>query len=264
MIEIIFKLLQKPETLVDVGSISPSTITKLSIDKIKSLPIKYGSRTIKIEEIFEVDSYNFVQENAENIKIIFIGSGIEKLWFVGRNMDKGVIEVHGDVGPFAGYEMKGGNLIVKGNAREWLGASMKGGIIEVYKNADDFVGSKPFFDIHNGMGGGKIIIHGNAKNYVGLGMCRGYIEILGSAGDFVGFRMNGGVIVIHKSCGIYPGLEMSNGLIVIRGNVESIDIGFENMYTHVTQNNCRKIFKIFVGDKIVNGSGAIILLDMVY
>ncbi|MEM4552838.1 MAG: formylmethanofuran dehydrogenase subunit C [Ignisphaera sp.] len=262
MIEIIFRLLQRPRVPIDVSNISPSIISGYTINEVKSITIRYGNRVLKAEDLFEIDCYNHLPQDPKSIKIVFKGIGTEKLWFVGKDMKEGAIYVDGDVGPFAGYRMKGGYLIVRGCAREWLGVSMENGIIEVHGEASSFVGAKLFFNNSTGMKGGKIIVRGNAQHYVGFCMQGGYIEIFGDVGDFLGTKMSGGTIVVHGSSGVYPGLEMTNGLIIICKGVEDMDMGFQALEIQDSnQKPYSYCFKAFVGDRLANGFGLIFLLN---
>ncbi|MEM1541029.1 MAG: formylmethanofuran dehydrogenase subunit C [Ignisphaera sp.] len=262
MIEVVFRLLQKPRAPIDISSISPSIIAGYTINEVGSIAIRYGNRVLKAKDLFEIDCYNHIPGDPKLIKIIFTGMGTEKLWFVGKDMEEGIIEVHGNVGPFAGYEMKGGCLIVRGCARECLGVSMENGIIEVHGEAGSFVGAKPFFSNSTGMRGGRIVIRGNAQHYVGFCMRGGYVEIFGDVGDFLGTKMSGGTIVVHGSSGAYPGLEMINGLIIICKGVEDMDTGFEALEIQdYIQKPYSHSFRAFVGDRLANGFGLILLLN---
>lgn len=94
-------------------------------------------------------------------------------------MLKGMIEVKGSVGEYAGgaYRgsvkgMKGGTIIVRGSAGNELGCFMRGGLIKVYGNVGQFVG------MH--MRKGTIYIQGDSEGRVGAEMLEGKIVVSGS------------------------------------------------------------------------------------
>jgi formylmethanofuran dehydrogenase subunit C len=136
---------------------------------------------------------------------------------LGNGLERGTIDVSGDVHNELGYKMKGGKIILNGNSVFGAGIRMTGGTIEVNGYGGDAVGSE--------MKGGEINVNGDVGMSLGSRMRGGSIRVRGNARESVGFRMSGGDIFVQGDCGYNLGSEMSGGKIHIVGDAKLGSVG---------------------------------------
>src|SRR5262249_31895160 len=138
-----------------------------------------------------------------------------KVKWIGREMSRGQIKIHGNAGMHLGAYMKGGTIEVTGNASDWIGAEMEEGLIRIAGNAGGQVGAA-YRGSPSGMNGGTILIGGSAGLEVGMRMKRGVIAVGGMVRGFAGLQMKGGTIFL------LGGAELRTGAWMIRGTIVSL------------------------------------------
>ena len=183
---------------------------KLCTENVHRISVEAGNRVGELGDYFDVAG-----TAAEDRTICFSGD-LRNVYSIGQCMSTGIIEVQGDVGPFAGRGMSGGQIIVNGNADDYLGIEMTGGQINVRGNAADFVGANPPGGKY-GTNHGTIFIEGSAGYSLGRRMRRGTIVVKGSVGALCGWEMLAGTIVVFGSSGDHTGLDMKRGTIILAG-----------------------------------------------
>jgi formylmethanofuran dehydrogenase subunit C len=200
-------LKEQPNVPLEAESISPDTLSGLSYDAIRALPVQLGKRQRRLADFFAVEG--------EASDVIAIKGDARKVKWIGRGMTQGRIQIDGNAGMHLGAHMTGGAIDVSGNVTDWLGAEMTGGFIRVRGNAGGQVGAA-YRGSLSGMTDGTIIVHGTAGLEVGMRMKRGIIFIGGKVRDFAGLQMKGGTIVLGS------GAELRTGAWMIRGTIVSL------------------------------------------
>ncbi|QDT75422.1 formylmethanofuran dehydrogenase subunit C [Lacipirellula limnantheis] len=195
---------------IEMPGLTPGLLARLSLDEIRRMPVRRGSREVLLGDLFLVngdptDEEWMVAGDCRNVHGMGSGSG------------SGSIVVLGPIGPRAGFAMRGGRIEICGNAGDWLGAEMRGGVIRVRGTAGSHVGAATP-GAKRGMAGGTILIDGNAGDEVGVRMRRGLIAVAGSAGANLGFRMLAGTILVFGSTGPHVGMGMRRGTIGVFGS----------------------------------------------
>lgn len=148
----------------------------------------------------------------------------ERVHGLAAGIDKGEVEVEGDVGDYAAMligrrEQKergepGPKIVINGNAGAYLADNAWAGEVIVKGSAGDYAGVYAY--------GGTIVIHGNAGNGVGQLLKGATIIVNGSVGDVVGLYMVGGTIVITGDAGEALGDWIIRGEIFIAGKYKSL------------------------------------------
>ena len=192
---------------LEAERLSPDTISALSNEAIRALPVYLGKRQHRVDDFFAV-------EGAASDELEIRGDATKVKW-IGRGMTRGRITIFGNAGMHLGAYMQGGTVEVSGNVSDWLGAEMTGGLIRVGGNAGGQVGGA-YRGSLVGMRDGTILIGGSAGLEVGMRMKRGLIAVAGSVKDFSGLEMRGGTIVTRG------GAELRTGAWMIRGTIISL------------------------------------------
>jgi formylmethanofuran dehydrogenase subunit C len=198
-------LKEQPNVPLEAEVISPDRTAGLTNDAIRALPVFLGKRGCRLDDFFDVDG-------ADGTELELRGD-LAKVKWIGREMTRGHIRVHGNVGMHLGAYMKGGTIEVSGSASDWVGAEMTGGLIRVAGNAGGQAGAA-YRGSLAGMKGGAILIGGSAGLEVGMRMKRGVIAIAGPVRDFAGLQMKGGTIFLCAGAEIRTGAWMFRGTIV--------------------------------------------------
>ncbi len=222
---------------VTAECINPSVFQDKSMEEIAALEVWEGNRKKILGDLFKI------QEDPTETPNIILNGEASQVRKVGIGMEKGEIEIYGNVGMHVGEKMRGGKITVRGDAAGWAGSNMKGGLIEILGNAADYLAS-PYRGSSGGMSKGKIIVHGNAGSDVAVFMKGGLIKIHGSAGPFLGFRMRGGTIHVEKNVGRRVAACMTGGKIVVSGSLDDIPPTF-------TINGIKPKVKIEEGEKAI-------------
>jgi formylmethanofuran dehydrogenase subunit C len=190
---------------LEAEALSPDIIGKSSQDEIRKLPVFQGNRKYPLNDFFEV--------TGERSFSLQLHGDLAQVKWIGKDMTRGSIVIHGNAGMHLGSAMKGGSIVVHGNTGDWLGAEMAGGLIHVHGNAGGQVGAA-YRGSRKGMKSGAILVGGMAGIEVGMRMRRGLICIMGKAGDFAGLQMLGGTLFLCGKAGIRTGAWMSRGTII--------------------------------------------------
>lgn len=198
-------LTQQPTVPLEAECLTPDRLVNQSADEIAAGVVYHGKRQVRVDQFFEVDG-----ERSDEIEM---HGDLSRVRLIGRQMSRGSITIHGDIGMHLGAHMSGGRIEVFGNAGDWLGGEMTGGQIHVHGRAGQQVGAAYRGSLF-GMRGGTIVVDGAAGIEIGMRMRRGLIVIGGRAGDFVGLQMKGGTIVLCEGAEIRTGAWMQRGTIL--------------------------------------------------
>jgi formylmethanofuran dehydrogenase subunit C len=194
---------------IELEGLTPSLLAAMSLDEIRRLPVRRGSREARLGELFKVNGDPTDEEWV-------LAGDYRNVHGLGSGNASGYIVVLGPVGRRAGAGMRGGRMEIRGDAGDWLGAEMRGGTIRVRGNANSHVGAATP-GAKRGMAGGMILIDGDAGEEVGARMRRGLIAVAGSVGANLGFRMLAGTILVFGSSGSNVGMGMRRGTIGVFG-----------------------------------------------
>ncbi len=202
---ITFRLKKQPTVPLEAESLAPDRMVGQSNSAIRALPIYLGKRQCRLDEFFDVDG-----DDSDHLEI---HGDVGRVKWIGREMSRGLIKIHGNAGMHLGAYMKGGTIEVAGNVADWLGAEMTNGLIRVTGNAGGQVGAA-YRGSLAGMKGGAILVGGSAGLEVGMRMKRGIIAVAGPVRDFAGLQMKGGTIVLGAGAEIRTGAWMFRGTII--------------------------------------------------
>ncbi|MFO0851790.1 MAG: formylmethanofuran dehydrogenase subunit C [Gemmataceae bacterium] len=190
---------------VEADCLSPDTLAPLSHTDVRSLPVHLGKRTLRLDDLFDVEG-----DGSEEVNL---RGDLSKVKWVGRRMTRGRVHVHGNAGMHLGAYMTGGSIEVDGNAADWVGGEMSGGTIRVRGNAGGQLGAA-YRGSMSGMSGGSILVDGSAGIELGMRMKRGLIAVRGPVRDFAGLQMKGGTIVLMGGAEQRTGAWMQRGTII--------------------------------------------------
>ena len=205
MTKITLRLKEQHTVPLEAEAISPDTFADLSNEEIRAKIIYHGKRQCRLDDFFDVDG-----ERSDELEL---HGDLHRVRWIGREMSRGRITVHGSVGMHLGAYMKGGEIEVHGNASDWIGAEMRRGLIRVHGNGGGQIGAA-YRGSLKGMSNGTIIVDGSAGMEVGMRMRRGTIILGGPAKDFTGLQMRGGTIVLMSGAEIRTGAWMIRGTII--------------------------------------------------
>jgi formylmethanofuran dehydrogenase subunit C len=204
---ITLRLRKTPNVPLEAESLTPDRMVGQSNAAIRALPVFLGKRACRLDEFFDI-------EGADSDQLEIHGDLSTVKW-IGREMSRGHIKIHGNTGMHLGAYMKGGAIEVTGNSSDWTGAEMTDGLIRVRGNAGGQIGAA-YRGSLAGMKGGAILVGGAAGMEVGMRMRRGVIAVGGPVRDFAGLQMKGGTIFL---CG---GAEIRTGAWMFRGTIVSL------------------------------------------
>lgn len=205
MSKITLRLKEQPTVPMEAEVISPDRFVDASHEEVRGQRIYVGKRRMRLDDFFEVEG-----ERSDNIEV---HGDLQHVKWLGREMSRGSLTVHGNVGMHLGAYMKGGAIEVQGNAGDWVGGEMKNGLIRIAGNAGGQIGGA-YRGSLTGMRRGTILIGGSVGLEVGLRMRRGTIVIGGPAKDFTGLQMKGGTILLQSGAEIRTGAWMVRGTII--------------------------------------------------
>jgi formylmethanofuran dehydrogenase subunit C len=190
---------------VEAECLTPDVLAPLNHADVRSLPVLLGKRTLRLDDLFEVEG-----DGSDDIEL---RGDLSKVKWVGRGMTRGRIRIHGNAGMHLGSYMTGGSIEVTGNASDWVGGEMTGGSIRIRGNAGGQLGSA-YRGSMSGMSGGTILVEGSAGIELGMRMKRGLIAVGGPVKDFAGLQMKGGTIVLMGGAEQRTGAWMERGTII--------------------------------------------------
>ena len=168
-----------------------SSFQSMSVNRIKTLPLMYGNKEMRYEELFKItgsDSSNIV-----------IKSSNEMMDNVGKNFSCGNLTIHGNVGHCCGAEMTGGKITIFGNALNRVASGISGGILRLNGNSGDYMCGK--------------------SNHKNEGINDGLVIITGNAGDYAIQRMRRGVVIVKGNVGKNSCTEIISGTVIIMGHL---------------------------------------------
>lgn len=194
---------------IELDGLTPALLAGTSLDEIRRLPVRRGSRGTQLGELFKVNGDPADEEWV-------LAGGCRNVHGLGSGNASGYIVVFGPIGRRTGFAMRGGRIEIRGDAGDWLGAEMRGGVIRVQGNAGSHIGAATP-GAKRGMTGGMILIDGDALDEVGARMRRGLIAVAGSVGANLGFRMLAGTILVFGGSGPNVGMGMRRGTIGVFG-----------------------------------------------
>jgi formylmethanofuran dehydrogenase subunit C len=205
MSTITLKMKEQPAVPLEAEVLTPDVMADLSHDDVCSSVVYHGKRRRRVDDFFDVDG-----ERSDRLEI---HGDLNKVRLIGRQMSRGSILIHGNVGMHLGASMSGGQIEVGGDAGDWIGAEMKDGLIRVHGNAGGQIGAA-YRGSRFGMRGGTIIVDGTAGLEIGMRMRRGTIIVGGVVRDFAGLQMKGGTIIMLSGAEIRTGAWMNRGTII--------------------------------------------------
>jgi formylmethanofuran dehydrogenase subunit C len=190
---------------LEAECLSPDVVAPLSHAEVRALPVMRGKRTLRLDDVFEVEG-----DGSDEIEL---RGDLGRVKWVGRAMTRGRIRIHGNAGMHLGSYMTGGSIEVTGDSSDWVGGEMAGGTIRVRGNAGGQLGSA-YRGSMSGMSGGTIVVEGAAGIELGMRMKRGLIAVGGPVRDFAGLQMKGGTIVLMSGAELRTGAWMQRGTII--------------------------------------------------
>ena len=211
-----------PDQRVDMSPLACHLLNGLALADIAALILQCGKRKLRVDELFSLegfDTHNIVIKNS-----------MDKLDFIGKELDGGSISVVGDAGAYLGFGLKAGEIKVAGNVGLYAACEMKKGYLEISGNAGDFLGAA-LPGNKMGMKGGTILVKGNVGERAGDHMRRGNILIEGNAGDYCGSRMTAGTIAVMGQTGRYLGYAMRRGTLLL-WNQPQLSASFNDCGAH--------------------------------
>jgi len=221
--EIILKIREKIEIMVEAEAIRPESFAGKSKEEIEALLVWQGPKKLPLSSFFDVEASS-PSASPEETRIILQGD-LSRVKRIGEGMKAGSIEIDGPAGMHLGAEMAGGSIVVKGNAGSWSGREMKGGLLHIKGDCGDHVGSA-YRGSWRGMTGGQIIVEGNARSQLGGGLAGGQITVGGDVENFCGIRQSGGLILVRGSAVRGVGAEMNGGTIAVCKDILQPSPGF--------------------------------------
>ncbi|HRX82279.1 MAG TPA: formylmethanofuran dehydrogenase subunit C [Pirellulaceae bacterium] len=269
MNKLTLRLKEQPTVPLEAEVLSPDTFAELSNEEIRSKTVYHGKRQCRLDDFFDVDG-----ERSDDVEI---HGDLHRVRWIGREMSRGRITVHGSVGMHLGAYMKGGEIEVHGNASDWIGAEMRNGLIRVHGNGGGQIGAG-YRGSLKGMRGGTIIVDGSAGLEVGMRMRRGMVVLGGPAKDFTGLQMKGGTIVLLAGAEIRTGAWMMRGTIISLKPIQMMPtFSYACRYTpdvlRVYSRRLKELgvslpyapqdgaYKLYSGDASVPGKGEILVWD---
>jgi formylmethanofuran dehydrogenase subunit C len=200
-----FTLKRSPDLRVDLRGITPQALAGLSLAEVNKFAVGYGNATSPLAEFFGVVA------NADDT-LVFDGD-LSRFDRIGWQMMGGRVEVHGNVGHYAGGCMSGGELHVHGDAGDLAACEMADGWLTIDGRVGDFAASTLPGSM-DGMRGGTLIVKGHAGARFGDRMRRGSALVFGDAGEFLASRMVAGTIALGGHAGAHAGHGMRRGSVV--------------------------------------------------
>src|SRR4051794_7024582 len=145
-------LKRTPDVPLEAECLSPDVFAGKEPADVRALPVFHGKRRLRLDHFFDLDG--------PDGDILHLHGDPGRVKWVGKEMTRGTVRIHGSVGMHLGAHMKGGTIEVRGNAGDWVGAEMTGGTIHVRGNAGGQVGAA-YRGSLSGMNRGTILIEGS-------------------------------------------------------------------------------------------------------
>jgi formylmethanofuran dehydrogenase subunit C len=190
---------------LDISSMTPGKLAKLSAHDISNIKVGSSRAELKAGDAFDISG-----TPGEMITIEGSGAALD---FAGAGLCGGTVRIDGPVGAYAGRKMTGGKLEIASSAGNYLAAGMTGGLIVVQGSAGDNIGGVLPGE-RFGMAGGTVVVAGSIGARAGDKMRRGTILVRGKTGTGTGTRMMGGTIWAEGGLGPDPGFMMRRGTLI--------------------------------------------------
>lgn len=258
---------------VEIEGLTPQWAGGRPLAEIERFEIFHGNRRHALAEFFTVTG------DAGDGRLEFEGNLAGVHW-IGAQMSRGEIHIHGNAGRHVGSEMTGGEIHVHGDASDWVGGEMHGGLIHVRGKAGHLIGSA-YRGSRFGMTGGTILVGGSVGNEVGHTLRRGLIAVGGGCGDFVGFNLMAGTVLTFGECGIRPAAGMRRGTVGLfgatppsllgtfsRGCVwqpQMLQLMFRTLQSHgfaVPEACWNAQYRMYHGDNVTVGRGEVLVREV--
>lgn len=257
----------KLQQRLDCSPLTPCKLADLSLAEIAAIPLYYGKKRLRVDEVFTISGEN-------GLHIVFENSSA-KLDCIGELMQSGTITIHGDAGAQLGFKMSNGSITCTGNVGDFAASAMTNGFITVHGDVGDFLGAAIIGE-RKGMRGGTVIVKGNAGDRLGDQMRRGLILVEGNVGNYCASRMIAGTIGVLGSIGNYSAYGMRRGTLLLLAqptlHATIQDCGthtlpylnlllksFQQFDTPFNQLTSQRVQR-FVGDLAANGNGEILVI----
>lgn len=211
-----------PYQRVDMSPLVCHQLRDLGVNDVAAIMLQNGRQKVRVDELFEI--------SGDDSQHIVIKNCCEKLDYIGRELDGGVIEVEGDVGAYLAMSMRSGNVSVRGDAGLYVACELTGGQVLIDGNAGDFVGGA-LPGNKQGMRGGLVLIKGDVGARAGDHMRRGIVLVEGNAGDYLGSRMTAGTVAVMGDVGRFVGYAMRRGTLLLWRQPE-MPANFKDCGTH--------------------------------
>jgi formylmethanofuran dehydrogenase subunit C len=197
---------------LNLGAINPTALNGLSIAKIERLRLPYGTRQVRLAELFTITG------SADHT--LELNAASSALHGIGTALDAGKIMINGNVGDYLGAGMRGGEIHCAGNAGLRTAAGMRGGRVEIVGSVGDFAGGT-LPGATAGMNGGTLIVGKHAGARLGDRMRRGVIMVRGDTGPYAGSHMIAGTLALLGDAASGLGTGMRRGTLLV-ANAEAI------------------------------------------
>ncbi|MEF3367576.1 formylmethanofuran dehydrogenase subunit C [Methylocystis sp. 9N] len=202
-----FTLRNEPPQRVDLSALTPDRLAGKSAAEIEAIDIGTTRSTIKVGDVFKVET--------GDVKTTRYEGGSSRFDLIGAKLLPGFsIHVEGAVGAQLGRLAKGGRITVTGSAGPYVASGNLGAEIEIKGDAGDFLAG-PLAGELAGMAGGRVIVRGAAGARAGDRLRRGIIVIEGDAGEDLGARLIAGTIFVLGKTGGRIGYLNKRGSIVL-------------------------------------------------
>ena len=201
-------LKQRPALRVDARALQPSVLAAISKSEIERIALAQGRDAVPLAEWFDVQAIDGDG--------LVIEGDLSRFDCLGWCLNSGELQLHGNVGAYAGAGMQSGRVEVHGDAADLAGCAMRGGWLEVSGKVGDLAASALPGEM-DGMRGGTFVVRGNAGVRLADRMRRGTVVVFGDVGDLLASRMVAGTVAVAGRCGVHAAWGMRRGSIVFAG-----------------------------------------------
>ena len=197
--------------LIDLSSLIPEFIFRMTDDEISKLWIYHGSDPVEVGDLFNVKRLRH-DSGLAPVEVIFEDTNTcyER---IGNGMTFGTIKAYGHVGTLLGCGMSGGVIAISGSASDFCANSMAGGRIYIGGDCGDYLGSGAPGAKH-GMNGGCVVVYGDTGARLGNRMRRGMIIVHGNAGVGACSAMVAGTVLLLGETQENLGVQMRRGSVL--------------------------------------------------
>lgn len=217
----------QPGLRIDARRLQPAALATLARAEVERLTLRQGRDATPLAELFTIDRL----ADSAQAQLVVEGD-LSRFDHLGWCMADGELQLHGDVGDYAGAGLAGGRITITGNAADLAACAMRGGWFEVRGAVGDLAATALPGEM-DGMRGGTFVVRGKAGARLADRMRRGTVVVFGDAGDFTASRLVAGTIALGGRCGAHPGWGMRRGSIVFAGPVPALAPTFVPLQSNV-------------------------------